>query len=142
MNVAAKPMIVLVVEDEVLVNLNIAEALRDDGLRTVQAYTGEEALNVLSARGDISLVFTDVNLPGKIDGIALASEIQLRWPEIEVLTTSARKLPRFDEGELVKLHDRFVPKPYWAEAVARRIRNIICANAPSLEGPCVTRSPL
>ena len=97
-------MIVLVVEDEVLVNLNIAEALRDDGLETVQAYTAEEALAVLATRGDISVVFTDINLPGKIDGIALASEIQLRWPEIEVLMTSGRRLPGFDGGDLVTLH--------------------------------------
>jgi len=129
MNAAAKPMIVLVVEDEVLVNLNIAEALREDGLKPVQAYTAEEALAVLDARGDISVVFTDVNLPGKIDGIALAAEIHLRWPEIEVLVTSGRKLPRFDGGNLVTLHDRFVPKPYRAEAVARRIHDIIDAQA-------------
>ena len=122
-------MIVLVVEDEVLVNLTVAEALRDDGLETVQAYTAEEALAVLGARGDISVVFTDVNLPGKIDGIALAAEIQLRWPEIEVLMTSGKRLPRFDEDALVKLHDRFVPKPYRAETVVRRIRDIIDAQA-------------
>jgi len=129
MKAKVKPRMALVVEDEVLVNVDVAEALRDDDVETLQAYTAEEALAFLEARSDICVVFTDVNLPGKIDGIALASEIQRRWPEIEVLVTSGRRLPRFDGDHLVKLHDRFVPKPYQAEAVARRIHDIIDAQA-------------
>jgi two-component system, response regulator PdtaR len=130
MSDAAKSKIVLIVEDEVLVNLDAAEALRDSGFEPVQTYTAEEAIIVLEARSDIRFVFTDVNLPGKIDGITLAAEIQRRWPQIEVLLTSGgQRQPRLDHLALARLHGRFVAKPYRADVVARRIHDIIDAKA-------------
>ena len=129
MDTAATPNFVLVVEDEPLLNLDVSEALRDDGLDPIQVGTAEAALAVLETRSDIRLVFTDVNLPGKIDGIALASQIQLRWPQIDLLITSGRRQIGLEQSEVVTSYDRFVPKPYRAEAVARRIHAIIDGQA-------------
>ena len=124
-----KPATVLVVEDESLVNWDIADVLRDNGFNVVQTFTADQALSVVEKRTDIRLVFADINLPGKLDGIALAGEIQKRWPHIEVLLTSAFNRERVENLEIVKLFGRFVPKPYPPQAVARRIREIVEAAA-------------
>ncbi len=116
---------VLVVEDEPLVNWNIADLLRDDGFNVLQAFTGEDALAIIEKGNDIRLVFADINLPGRLDGIALASKIQNRSPHIEVLLTSAFNRERLDKLDIVRLYGRFVPKPYPPEAVVRRIREIV-----------------
>jgi two-component system, response regulator PdtaR len=120
---------VLVVEDEAMVNLDVSEALRDDGFETVQSYSGEEALSVLETRSDIRVVFADVNLPGTIDGIQLAREVQRRWPQIELLMTSSHKASELGELDVVSHYGRFVPKPYPPHAVARRIHDILKAAA-------------
>jgi DNA-binding response OmpR family regulator len=122
---------VLIVEDEPLVNLDIAEALRDDGFEVLQAYTGEEALEILSSERGIRVVFTDVNLPGAIDGIAVAGEVGRRWPQVEVLVTSGHYRPGLDRLDAISHYGRFVPKPYPVRAVARRIHEIIAAQATS-----------
>ena len=125
METADKPTTVLVVEDEALINWSIADALRDDGFDVEQAFTGEEALAIVDQRSDIRLVFADVNLPGELDGIALAAELQNRSPLIEVLFTSAFNRERLEKLDIVKHFGRFVPKPYPVQAVVRRIHEII-----------------
>jgi two-component system, response regulator PdtaR len=125
METATTPATVLVVEDEALVNWNIADALRDDGFCVVQAFSGEQALSIVEKRQDIRLVFADVNLPGEIDGIALVASVQKHSPHIEVLLTSAFNRERLDKLDVVKLFGRFVPKPYPLQAVVRRIHEII-----------------
>jgi DNA-binding NtrC family response regulator len=120
---------VLVVEDEALLNLDIADALRDEGFDVLQAYNGEQALVMLHRRPDIRLVFTDVNLPGAVDGIILAAEIERRWPQIEVLVTSAQRRSDLEQLAAVANYGRFVPKPYPPRAVTRRIHEIIEARA-------------
>jgi DNA-binding NtrC family response regulator len=125
----AAPDTVLVVEDEALLNWDIAEALRDDGFDVLQAYNGEQALAFLGKHPGIRVVFTDVNLPGAVDGIELAGEIERRWPQIELLMTSAERRVDCDRLTVVANYGRFVPKPYPARAVTRRIHEIIDAKA-------------
>jgi DNA-binding response OmpR family regulator len=120
---------VLVVEDEALVNLDIADALREEGFGVLQAYDGEEALRLLRQHPEIRVLFTDVNLPGAVDGVALATEVERRWPQIEVLVTSAQRRPDVDRLTAVASYGRFVPKPYPRRAVARRIHEIIESRA-------------
>ena len=123
------PPTVLVVEDEALLNWDIADALVADGFVVLQAYTGEQALAFLERRCDVRVVFSDINLPGKIDGIALASEIERRWPMIELLMTSADCPPAVERMPSVSQYGRFVPKPYPVGAVTRRIHDIVDAHA-------------
>lgn len=123
------PPIVLVVEDEALVNWEIADALIADGFGVLQAYTGEQALALLEKRSDVRVVFSDINLPGKIDGIALAAEIERRWPTVELLMTSAERWPDADRIPAISQYGRFVPKPYPVGAVTRRIHDIVAERA-------------
>jgi DNA-binding NtrC family response regulator len=116
---------VLVVEDEVLVNWDIAETLREDGFETLQAFSGEQALDLLREHGEVAVVFTDINLPGAVSGLMLADEIQHRWPQVEVLVTSGNHLPSIEHLPNIQGLGRFVPKPYPVKAVARRIHEIM-----------------
>src|SRR5262245_55186643 len=101
--------VVLVVEDEVLVRTWVIEVLEEAGLEFAIASNGDEAVRILNERSDIGLVFTDVNMPGSIDGISLAKLARERWPAIPVILTSALAVPSgfvFDERMI------FIPKPY------------------------------
>jgi DNA-binding NtrC family response regulator len=111
---------VLVVEDEFWVMQDVAETLREHGFEDICASTGDEALPILEQRPDIQVVFTDINMPGKIDGIALARVIATRWPDKRVIITSGRYQP--DD-----ISDKwpFISKPYDPRAVARRIGRML-----------------
>ncbi|ACK49820.1 response regulator receiver protein [Methylocella silvestris BL2] len=101
--------VVLVVEDEPFIRMLGADVLEDAGFAVIEAANADEALRVLALRSDVAAVFTDVEMPGSIDGVALASRIHDRWPRIGVVLTSGRRV--FGPDALPKT-DRFVPKPY------------------------------
>ena len=83
--------LVLVAEDEELVRLVIAEALRDAGLEVMEAEHAEAALSVLEHHAArVHVLFADIQMPGSMDGLALARHISENWPEIALLITSAR----------------------------------------------------
>lgn len=115
---------VLVVEDEALLNIDVAQAIRGQGFNVLQAYSGEQALEHLQTDPAIRVVFTDVNLPG-MSGIELAAEIDRNWPQVAILVTSGRLVPEIAALDVVSRYGRFVPKPYPPEAVTRRIHEIV-----------------
>jgi CheY-like chemotaxis protein len=101
--------IVLVVEDEVLIRWAAAAVLCDAGFRVLDVESADEALPLLERRRDIGVVFTDINMPGSIDGRDLAFDIDRRWPSIGLLVTSGSvrtREPRLPAGS------RFLAKPY------------------------------
>ena len=101
---------VLVVEDEPLVLIAAAEALRDAGFNVIEAATADEAALLLRAAGhEVSVVFTDIEMPGAMDGMTLARVVRGAWPAISVLITSGRVKP--GESEL-PMGTAFVAKPY------------------------------
>ena len=106
--------IVLVVEDEPLLLLNACDVVRDAGFDPVWASNADEAIRILEARSDICIVFTDVDMPGSMDGIKLAAAVRGRWPPIEFLVVSG-----FRDIELSELpdHSRFFSKPYDSQKV-------------------------
>lgn len=109
------PRTILVVEDEPLVRLVIAEALRDQSFCVVEAASAEEALMVLAAGLVVDLVFTDVRMPGPLDGLAFARRLKRERPDLPVLITSGH-LDRLEGGDAPP----FIAKPYiLSEAVAR-----------------------
>jgi two-component system, response regulator PdtaR len=100
---------VLLVEDEVLVRWATAAVLREAGYQVIDVETADEALPHLEGRGDITVLFTDINMPGGMDGQALAFEVNRRWPCIGLLVTSGEagtREPRLPDG------CRFLAKPY------------------------------
>jgi CheY-like chemotaxis protein len=113
--------IVLIVEDEPLIRMDVAEYVNETGFSALEAATGDEALVILSARTDIEVVFTDVNMPGEIDGMELARLISDRWPHIAVIITSGMVRPRNAD---LSPRSLFFSKPYDLEHVVSTMRTL------------------
>jgi CheY-like chemotaxis protein len=115
---------VLVVEDETMVRMPIAEYLRDCGYNVVEASDASEAIAAMNADDAVSLVFTDVRMPGKMDGFGLAEWFRSHYPNVPVLLTSGynggRSLPTASVPGT-----RFIEKPYSQTQVARRIAALL-----------------
>ncbi len=106
---SAKAPAVLIVEDEPLVRLSAAQAVAAAGFEVIEAASADEAIRLLECRRDIRVVFTDIQMPGSMDGLKLARAVRDRWPPIKIIVTSGR--------ELATAHDlpeggRFFAKPY------------------------------
>jgi DNA-binding NtrC family response regulator len=108
------PRTILVVEDEILIRLLLAEHLRDCGFKVREAGNAAEARELLVSAGPVDLVFSDVNMPGGEDGIALAHWIVHRHPTIPIILTSA--LPPVGGTNFP-----FLAKPYGLEAAVALI---------------------
>ncbi len=111
---------VLVVEDEPMLLLMASDIVEDAGLHPILAGNADEAIRILEARKDVCVVFTDVRMPGSMDGVRLAVAVRERWPPIKLLIVS---------GHLVKDSDlpkgtRFFSKPYPSEAIISTLREL------------------
>lgn len=118
---------VLLVDDEFLVRMVAAEILEDAGLTVHEAASADEAMAQIKANPDIGLLFSDVNMPGSMDGIELASEVAKRWPKVKILVTSGRS--RIPETDLPDMGS-FLPKPYTATDLVRAVRAKLAATKP------------
>jgi CheY-like chemotaxis protein len=114
---------VLVVEDEVLIRLMIAEYLREYGYRVIEARNGEEAKSILGNEDEVGVVFSDVRMPGSIDGLALARWISRNKPDIGILLTSAYVAPA-EAAEAGPAARELLRKPYAPSEVLQRIRGL------------------
>jgi CheY-like chemotaxis protein len=113
---------VLVAEDEELVRLVIVEALRDAGFEVMEAEHAQAALGMLEIHATcVHVLFTDIQMPGPMDGLALAHHTSKNWPAIALLITSARPHP--GRGKLPE-KSRFLAKPYQHRHVIRHIREL------------------
>lgn len=112
----AAPPVVLVVEDEILLRMAVCAHLRDAGLVVIEAVDAGEAVELLSANRSISLVFSDINMPGPADGNDLAAWIASRHPDIKVLLTS---------GIAQEGGPPFIGKPYSFIELQRRIEAML-----------------
>lgn len=112
------PKEVLVVEDEPLVRMVAADALADHGIMAWEASDAGEALHVLDQHPDIGLVFTDVNMPGEMDGLDLAHEVHQRRPDVSLIVTSGAVAVRDEE---LPDDGTFLPKPYPTERLVRLV---------------------
>ncbi|HEY6579017.1 MAG TPA: response regulator [Rhizomicrobium sp.] len=113
--------IVLVVEDEFLIRLNTVEMVEAAGFEALEASNADEALETLSRRRDVAIVFTDVNMPGSMNGLELAESISDSWPGIRVVLTSGRYILRDED---LPNDDRFILKPYSAGQVAHVLHQV------------------
>ncbi|MET0337264.1 MAG: response regulator [Caulobacter sp.] len=102
---------ILIVEDDVLVRMVAAAALEDAGYRVIEADCAAEALQVLAGDEAVSILFTDINMPG-MDGLELARLASAQRPGLMVVLTSGYEQPRPDE---LPEHGQFLPKPYLPE---------------------------
>lgn len=110
---------ILVVEDEVLIRMAIADELRASGYIVLEASNADEAIEQLDANRDIRLVFTDIDMPGSMDGLRLSRVIRDRWPPVGIIMTSGKASP---DRSTLPSRCEFVPKPYSPERVVDAVR--------------------
>jgi two-component system, response regulator PdtaR len=123
------PLVVLVVEDEPLLRILAVEVVEEAGFVALEASNADEAVILLQSRSDISVLFTDIDMPGRMDGLKLAYAVRGRWPAIKILLVSGQV--RLQSSQLPS-NSRFVAKPYRAEAMIEelRARLLIVYNRP------------
>src|SRR5437868_3782887 len=88
---------VLVVEDEMLLRMRAVDIVEDAGFSSIEAVNADDALAVLESRSDIDLLFTDIQMPGTMNGLKLAHAVHERWPSIKIILVSGQVTPT--EGE-------------------------------------------
>lgn len=125
---------ILVVDDEVLIRLVIAEYLRDCGYRVFEAAHADEALMVLQkSELAIDVVFTDIEMPGSLDGFALARWVRANVPDIDVILAGSVNRAVQAASELCDQQDH-VPKPYDLQSVHDRIRRLLASRGSRKRG--------
>ena len=117
-----KSTVILVVDDEALLRLYAAGTLEENGFDVLEAANASDALQVLERRNDVRLIFTDIQMPGRLDGLDLIREVHRRWPQILLVVTSARVQPKDNE---IADHGTFLPKPYSEQALVAEVKNAI-----------------
>ena len=116
--------VILIVEDEFLLRLGSAETIESAGFEVIQAANADEAIAILNARPDIHVVFTDIQMPGSMDGLKLARFVRDRWPPIKIVATSGHVT--VDEDDLPD-GSVFLPKPYHGAEVVATLREMTSA---------------
>jgi DNA-binding NtrC family response regulator len=112
---------VLVVEDEALIRMSLVDELEDAGFRVLEAATADEAIGILSKNPNIEAIFTDIDMPGSMDGLKLAKLVGQTHPDMAILLTSGYlKIPKNDLPETVG----FIAKPYEIDVVVNHIRDL------------------
>jgi two-component system, response regulator PdtaR len=114
--------VVLLVEDELFVRMAAADALEDAGFEVIETANAQAAQEILSNRSDILVLFTDVKMPGPMDGLELAALVRRRWPHIRVVITSGHLKP---ESDALPDNAVFIAKPYGEKAPAVAIQALL-----------------
>jgi CheY-like chemotaxis protein len=117
----SKP-VVLVVEDEPFILADAVAVIRDAGFDVLEATSADEAIDILSARSDIRVVFTDIEMPGSIDGLKLARVVREKWPPVELIVTSGKRSLRDTD---LPARGRFIETPYSGRQVTDAIRSFL-----------------
>ncbi len=112
---------VLIVEDEPIVRMSACDMVEDAGYTAIEAADADEAIALLESRDDIAVVFTDIEMPGSINGAALANQVHHRWPPIRVIVTSGNAVA--DELSLPP-SATFIPKPYRGSQISAMMARI------------------
>jgi two-component sensor histidine kinase/DNA-binding response OmpR family regulator len=139
---------VLVVEDEMLLRMRAVDIVEDAGFTPIEAVNADEALAILESRSDVDLLFTDIQMPGSMDGLKLAHAVHERWPSIKIILVSGKLTPTDSERPT---DSRFFGKPLEVKQMIAEIREMIGQGALKLlpadisslvaaAGPVETRS--
>ena len=113
---------VLVVEDEPLVRMHGVDILKDAGFDVFEAADADEALLILGDDVEVHLLFSDVDMPGSMNGLQLAQVVHERWPHIHLLLTSGHH--KLQDAEMPG-SGKFVRKPWTSESLVRQIREFV-----------------
>lgn len=114
--------IVLIVEDEMVLRMRAVDIVEDAGFTPIEAVSADQAMQVLESRDDISLLFTDIQMPGSMDGLMLAHAVHSRWPHIKIVLVSGQ----IAVTEADKPQDsRFFPKPLEIHQMALELQKMV-----------------
>jgi CheY-like chemotaxis protein len=114
--------LILIVEDEALVRMHGCDVLESAGFEVLEAGSADEAVKVLEEHADVHLLFSDIDMPGSMDGLELAALVHSRWPRIGLLITSGHRRP---ETSAIPQDGRFLAKPWQEGAVIQNVRSIL-----------------
>jgi DNA-binding NtrC family response regulator len=120
MQIAVNPRTILVVEDEALIRMSTVAILEDAGFWVLEAQNGAEALDLLSRHSEISIMMTDVRMPGVPDGLALVAQVHIDHPDIRSIVVSgdATAIQASNAGAI-----GFLPKPYMAHTMVQAVHD-------------------
>jgi two-component sensor histidine kinase/DNA-binding NarL/FixJ family response regulator len=113
---------VLIVEDEMILRMRAVDIVEDAGFNPVEAANADQAMSILESRSDISLLFTDIQMPGSIDGLKLAHAVHDRWPSIKIILVSGRVKPSEAERPA---DSRFFGKPLGVEQMVTELQTMV-----------------
>ena len=116
------PAVVLVVEDEMLLRMRAVDMVEDAGFTSVEAVDADEAVAILESRSDIALMFTDIQMPGSMDGLQLAHTVHKRWPPIKIILVSGQLKPVNAD---IPANSRFYGKPLEAKEMTTELQRMI-----------------
>jgi two-component system, response regulator PdtaR len=121
--VADKPtrQVVLIVEDEALVRMTAVDMIEEAGFAILEATNADKAMLLLEARLNITVVFTDIEMPGSMNGLRLAEAVRGRWPPIKIIATSGDYVVR---GGDLPSGGLFLAKPYSLNQISSALREI------------------
>jgi two-component sensor histidine kinase/ActR/RegA family two-component response regulator len=113
---------VLIVEDEIMLRMRAVDIVEDAGFNAIEAVNADEALAILEARSDIALLFTDIQMPGSMDGLKLAYAVHERWPPIKIILVSGQL--NLSDSEK-PTNSRFFGKPLEARQMIAQLQDMI-----------------
>jgi CheY-like chemotaxis protein len=116
------PPIVLVVEDDMMLRMRAVDMVEDAGYASVEAVDADEAFAILQARSDIALLFTDIQMPGSMDGLQLAHAVHERWPLLKIILVSGQLEL---SGIQIPRDSRFFGKPLVSGQMIAEMQNMI-----------------
>jgi CheY-like chemotaxis protein len=114
--------IVLVVEDDIMLRMRAVDIVEDAGYVSVEAVDADEAFSVLQSRSDIALLFTDIQMPGPMDGLQLAHAVYERWPHLKIILVSGRL--KLSSAQIPR-ESRFFGKPLVSGQIIAEMQNMI-----------------
>lgn len=115
---------ILVVEDEPLIRMSAVDLIISAGFMAIEAKNADAAIGILESRPDIHLVFTDVDMPGSMDGIKLCHYIRDRWPPVKLLVASGKTI--IAESQL-PVGAMFFSKPYAYNTIVEAMTRLLAA---------------
>jgi CheY-like chemotaxis protein len=119
--------LVLVVEDDAFLRMVVIALIKKAGFDVVEAANADEAIRILERRTDIRIVFTDIDMPGSMDGLKLAEAVRGRWPPIEIIVTSGHPRAR---NRALPARGVFLAKPYDCNEVVATLKLLAVRREP------------
>jgi len=125
------PLVVLIVEDEMMLRMRVVDMVEDAGYVPVEAVDADEAMAILQSRSDIVLMLTDVQMPGSMNGLQLAHAVHERWPPIKIILASGQLQLT---GSDIPQDSRFFGKPLQSAEIVAEMREMLGEQPENADG--------